>query len=60
MSYTFDENDPSWELLSRRWIRRTLREVYRHPDGVVLKRYVHHRGLRDWRPSWAREASALR
>ena len=47
------------QLLNRRWVYRTLREVYLEPGGVVAKRFVHHRGRRDWRRVWQREHAAL-
>lgn len=47
-------------LLSSRWVYRTLREVYLENHSVVLKRFVHHPGRRDFRRVWAREDRALR
>ncbi|HMP75351.1 MAG TPA: hypothetical protein PKE12_03545 [Kiritimatiellia bacterium] len=49
----------SGRLLQRRWVYRTLREVYLERDGVVAKRFVHHPGRRDWRPVWRWEHAAL-
>ena len=46
-------------LLHRRWVYRTLREVWLVDEQVVEKRFLHHPGRRDWRPLWQREHRAL-
>jgi hypothetical protein len=48
------------QLLSSRWVYRTLREVYLEDGHTVLKRFVHHPGRRDLRRVWVREDRALR
>lgn len=48
------------KLLSRRWVYRTLREVYLEDGLVIAKRFVHHRGRRDCRRVWVREHNALK
>jgi tRNA A-37 threonylcarbamoyl transferase component Bud32 len=51
---------PARQLLSRRWVYRTLREVYLEDGREIVKRFVHHKGRRDWRRVWQREDCALR
>mgnify|MGYP003589099473 CR=1 FL=1 len=46
-------------LLHRRWVYRTLREVWLVDEQVVEKRFLHHPGRRDWRPLWQRGHRAL-
>ncbi len=53
-------NQPSnRRLLHRRWVYRTLREVWLVDGQVVEKRFLHHPGRRDRRPLWQREHRAL-
>lgn len=48
------------ELIKRRWVYRTLREVFRTPNGFILKRYANAPGRNDMRRVWQREDGALR
>lgn len=51
---------PNRRLLHRRWVYRTLREVWLVDGTVVEKHFTHYFGRRDIRPLWRREHQALR
>lgn len=53
-------NPPNRRLLHRRWVYRTLREVWLVDNTVVEKHFTHHAGRRDIRPLWRREDKALK
>lgn len=52
--------EPRRQLLSRRWVYRTLREVVLEDGRHVVKRFVHHAGRHDRRRVWELEDHALR
>lgn len=48
-----------WTLLQQREIRGVSREVFRTPDGYVVKRYLHHTRPQRIRRPWVLEHRAL-
>lgn len=46
-------------FVKKRWIHKTLRQVYISDNGYVIKRYSHFPGRRDFRMPWRREHRAL-
>lgn len=52
-------NESNRRLLHRRWVYRTLREVWLVDGQTIEKHFTHHPGRRDWRPLWKREHEAL-
>ena len=51
---------PGRHLLHRRWVYRTLREVWVEDGRVVEKHFRQYSGRRDFRHLWKREHLALR